>query len=58
MYANFYYQRSTKKYGRGMWHELGEAVGPVDDFPNTANDFLYIGAVYDHELFKDAELTP
>jgi len=57
MYANFYYQRSTKKYGTGKWYEDEDEAGEDDQLQYDA-DFLYIGEVHDVELFKDAELTP
>lgn len=58
MYANFYYQRSTKRYGRGPWIPIGDKASWLIDGLEGREDFLHIGMVYDQDLFRDSELKP
>lgn len=55
MYANFYYHKPSKTYGRGPWlDDNGEVMGDFGYDPLEDNeDCHWIGNVYDEKLFPN-----
>jgi hypothetical protein len=53
--ANFFYQKSTKRYGTLGWYENSKDL--ADELFWLGPDFMYIGTVHDEALLNSARLN-
>jgi hypothetical protein len=53
--ANFFYQKSTKRYGTLDWYENRQDL--ADELFWLGPDFMYIGTVHDEALLNSAHLN-